>query len=142
MVFWFSSQIIPGMQLFKRLPVLLEPFLRGRDVDAELHQSLTVARDFKVIARSCDFGQPGEQHVQAATIGQGADGEIMFDGIDNQQHTAVYALCIVRSNRVLKWARLCLAFGAGLEWWLGWLCAVCMGVLHRAFGVRFTMFLE
>jgi hypothetical protein len=26
------------------MPVLLEPFLCGRDVDAELHQSLTVIR--------------------------------------------------------------------------------------------------
>jgi hypothetical protein len=37
-----SSQIIPGIELFMRMPILLEPFLRSRDVDAELHQSLTV----------------------------------------------------------------------------------------------------
>jgi hypothetical protein len=96
MAFWVSSQIIPGIQLFQRLPVLLEPFLRGRTVDAELHQSLTVARDFEVIARIRLFGQPDERHVDGATIGQGAAGEVMFDGIHNQKHAV--RLCLGSSH--------------------------------------------
>jgi hypothetical protein len=86
-----SSQIIPSIELFERLPVLLEHFLRGCNVDAELHQALTVTRDFKVIARVRVLGQPGEWHVDVATIGQGAEGEVMFDGIHNQEHTG--SLC-------------------------------------------------
>jgi hypothetical protein len=85
---WFfgSSQIIPGIELFECLPVPLEPCLRGCNVDAELHQALTVARDFKVIARVRVLGQPGKKHVDIATIYQGADGEVVFDGIHNQEH--------------------------------------------------------
>jgi hypothetical protein len=87
-----SSQIIPGIQLAQRLPVPLELFLCGREVDAKLHQALTVTRDFQVIAGVRVFGQPGERHVDVATINQGADGEVMFDGIDNQLHAV--SLCL------------------------------------------------
>jgi hypothetical protein len=85
-VFRVSSQIIPSIELFQRLPVPLEHFLRGREVDAELHQALTVTRDFKVISGIRVFGQPGEWHVDVATINQRAEGEVMFDGIHNQLH--------------------------------------------------------
>jgi hypothetical protein len=105
MVFWISSQIIPGIELFQRLPVPLEHFLRGREVDAELHQSFTVARAFKVIARVRLFVQPGERHVDVATIFQGADGEVMFDEIHNQLHTVSPCLGSRRTNFCVRFAR-------------------------------------
>jgi hypothetical protein len=60
-----------------------------------------VARDFKVIARVRAFGQPGEWHVDVATIRQGAEGEIMFDEIDNQLHKSSLCRGLNQTARVL-----------------------------------------
>jgi hypothetical protein len=104
MGFLVSSQIIPTMELFQRLPVPLEHFLCGREVDAELHQSLIVTRDFKVIAWNRFFGQSGERHVDVATIGQGADGKVMFDGIHNQKHAVSLCFGSRRTNTCVCFA--------------------------------------
>ena len=101
---WVSSQIISAIRLFQRLPVPLKQFLCGRDVDAELHQSLTVARDFEVIAGNRFFGQPGERHINVATIGQGADGKVVFDGIHNQLHPVSLCLGLRHANIRVRFA--------------------------------------
>jgi hypothetical protein len=127
-----SSQINPGIQAFNRLPVPLEPFLRGREVDAELHQPLAVTRDFQVIARIGVFGQPGEWHVDVATIGQGADGEVMFDGIDNQEH----AVSLCRSCDILDLSGRAGVVGRVSKGDLDGVAQCVCGSVHGVFGMK------